>query len=82
MKVPKGHAVPDALGRHLEECTEAAGEPGEGKGGNDAHSQHEFEGMKIGGRHGSTARRALPAFAQWSIRLGLVHAERELVVGS
>ncbi len=49
MKMPKGHAVPDALGRHLEECTEAAGEPGEGKNGNDAHSQHEFEGMKIGG---------------------------------
>lgn len=73
MKVPKGHAVPDALGRHLEECTEAAGEPGEGKGSNDAHSQHEFKGMKIGGRHGSTASCALPAFCsrKSQLRCGL-----------
>lgn len=70
MKMPKGHAVPDALGRHLEECTEATGEPGEGEDGNDAHSQHEFEGMKIGGRHGSTARRALPAFYSAQGQLG------------
>lgn len=67
--MPECHAVPDALGRDLEECTEAVRKPGKGKDGDDAHAQHEFEGMKIHGRHGSAARCASPTICSRSCQL-------------